>query len=71
MRSGYAVSINEIDRIDREGFEEHEVARIEPLWDKDVLAAHTFNFVPGLTVVDALVRRPWNNSAPWGTSGSR
>jgi len=57
-RYGHAVSIQDVRRPDRHTFEEKEVGRIEPTWDPRVVAAHTFNMVPGLSMIDALVRRP-------------
>ena len=53
---GRAIVVNEILRLDDDGFEEREVGRIEPNWEPDVLRVHTFNTVPGLTVVDCLKR---------------
>jgi hypothetical protein len=55
-RYGRAVVMNEVLRLDDDGFEEREVGRIEPDWSPDVVAVHTFNAVPGLTVVDCLRR---------------
>lgn len=58
---GRAVVVNEVLRLDREGFEERCVGRLDPNWDRRVTRVHTFNRVPGLTVVDCLVtdsRRP-------------
>lgn len=57
-RYGRAVAINRIRHMDSSRFEEDVVARIEPRWDRRVIATHTFNMVPGLTVVDALMRSP-------------
>lgn len=56
-RYGYAISINEVSRIDDECFEEREISRIEPNWDPRIVATHTLNSVPGLTVVDGLRMR--------------
>lgn len=56
-RYGYAVVINEIERLDTESFVEREVARLRPVWDRNVTATHTFNSVPGLTVCDVRLRR--------------
>lgn len=55
-RYGYGVSINVITQLDDHGFEEREVSRMEPNWDRSVVATHTLNTVPGLTVVDARLR---------------
>ena len=57
QRYGYATTIQRIEALDRQTFREREVGRIEPSWDTDILATHTFNMVPGLTTVDVLRRR--------------
>lgn len=57
---GAATVLNEIVRLDRDGYAEQPAARIEPRWAPGLLATHTFNRVEGLTVVDALrLRRKW------------
>lgn len=53
-RYGRAVVIHEVLRLDSEGFEEREVGRIEPDWNSRTVGVHTFNAVPGLTVIDCL-----------------
>ncbi len=58
QRYGFATTIQRVRALDRQSFVEEEVGRIEPTWDRNLLATHTFNMVPGLTVVDALRRRP-------------
>lgn len=57
---GYAIVLNQIVQLDKECFEEREVSRILPYWEKKLLATHTLNRVDGLTVVDAMkMRRKW------------
>jgi hypothetical protein len=57
---GYALSINRITRLDKEVYQEEQVARILPEWHKDVLATHTLNSDGGMTVIDVyLKRRKW------------
>ena len=65
-RYGYATVINEITRLDGERFEEREVSRLQPGWDRAAVATHTFNSVPGLTVCDVRLRlRPaWLRRRP-------
>ena len=41
-----------------EDFEETEVCRILPDWDRSLLATHTYNREGELTVLDCLVERP-------------
>ena len=54
---GYAVDIRRITRIDLDRYEEVPMTRIDPTWDPRVAGVHTINHVPGLTVIDARVRR--------------
>ena len=50
-----------IRRLDPEGYEEEEAGRIEPHWERRLEGVHTYNHVPGMTVIDAKWRR-----ARWG-----
>jgi hypothetical protein len=54
---GAAVVINRVDRLTPTEFQETAVSRLEPKWAPNLLATHTLNSAPGLTVVDVLVRR--------------
>jgi hypothetical protein len=54
---GYAVSLNKIVQLDRDQFQETEVSKILPHWDKRILAVHTLNSVDRLTVIDGLTKR--------------
>jgi hypothetical protein len=54
---GYAVQINQITRLDPQGYSEVPVTRLTPNWRPDVSGVHTVNSAPGLTVVDARIRR--------------
>ncbi len=56
-RYGWAVSFQRVDRLDRDGFVETEVGRIEPRWRPGLLATHTYNRTGDLVVVDAMGRR--------------
>lgn len=53
-RYGFATTFQKVCELNERTFREEEVGRIEPSWDDDLLATHTFNMVPGLTTVDAL-----------------
>lgn len=57
-RYGYGLNINEITGLDCEQYAERLVTSAGPDWSPDVLGVHTFSAVPGLTMADALVRRP-------------
>ena len=54
---GSAISINLVERLDRDEYVEREVSRIEPSWKPGVLCTHTFNENRGLTVIDGRWRR--------------
>ena len=56
-RYGYAMSINRITKLDREGFQEEEVSTILPNWNKNLLGTHTLSIAGDLTVVDCLMKR--------------
>jgi hypothetical protein len=57
-RYGYAITINRVDRIDPDGYEEVEVSKILPTWMPGIRATHTINAADDLTVVDAIAWRP-------------
>jgi hypothetical protein len=54
---GYAVAIRRITRIDPDCYDEVSATRIDPTWDRRVVGVHTVNAIPGLTVIDARIRR--------------
>ena len=54
---GYAISLNKIKQLSPEAFEEEEVSKIIPQWDRNVIATHTLNSAGDLTVIDCLMRR--------------
>lgn len=60
-RYGYAMSINRITKLDREGFREEQVSSILPNWNNKLLGTHTLSICGDLTVIDCLVkRRRWS-----------
>jgi len=56
-RYGYALRVNEILTLTEDDYEEIEVSRIEPRWDRSVKAVHTLSQAGRLTVIDAKLRR--------------
>jgi hypothetical protein len=54
---GSGVEIRRITRLEPNAYDEVPATRIDPLWDRRVVGVHTVNHIPGLTVVDARVRR--------------
>lgn len=57
IRYGYGFNINEITTLNKLEYEEKIVASIEPLWDRSIVATHTFNREKNLSVIDAVIRR--------------
>ena len=57
VRYGYAITINEITTLSEESYDERQVDRIKPNWDKRIVATHTLSYAPGLTVMDCLQPR--------------
>ena len=65
LRYGYATTINQVTKLDACEYNETEVLKILPDWDKDIIGIHTVNLVDDLTVVDCLARRRrFGNFAP-------
>ncbi len=54
-RYGRATVIQRITRLDLDGYAEVEVARIEPTWDRRLIATHTYNEAGALAMVDGLM----------------
>jgi hypothetical protein len=57
VRYGYATRLHEIVTLTEDDYIEKEIARIEPTWDRRIVATHTLAYVPGLTMIDALQPR--------------
>lgn len=56
-RYGFGLKINKIIILNENEYEEIEIESIEPDWDKQIIAIHTFNHLGNLTVADGLLRR--------------
>lgn len=54
---GYAISVNQVLRLDAEAYEEVEVTRIEPRWRAGLVATRTLNHAGRLTCIDGVERR--------------
>lgn len=65
---GRSIRFFEIDRLDKGGYEEHEIGRLQPADASDVSGIHTYNRIAGLEVTDVRRRRrrvaPSSESAP-------
>lgn len=54
---GYGMVIHQIIALNEENYEEKIVDSILPEWENDLIGTHTLNWVGGLTIIDALVKR--------------
>lgn len=57
IRYGYAISINRIDRIDIDEYNETELFKLPPNWTNGLLGAHTLNMCDGIAFTDGFGRR--------------
>jgi len=66
IRYGHSLQINRIDRLSATEYAEEEIRSFEPEPDSGIIAMHTLNRAPGLSVMDAKLRRWrwWNPTAP-------
>ena len=55
---GYGIRLHELLTLTEEEYQEREVCFIEPRWAPDLIGVHTLNFAQGISVADALIRRP-------------
>lgn len=49
---GYAVVFNEVTRLDREGYAEHPIGRLDPHWTPGLRGCHTYSSAGGIEVID-------------------
>lgn len=54
---GYGFNFNEIVTLNEDDYQEREVLRVRPDWDKSLIATHTFAHADQLTVIDVCMRR--------------
>ena len=54
---GYGMVIHQIIELNEENYKEKIVDSILPEWNKDLIGTHTLNWVGGLTIIDALIKR--------------
>jgi hypothetical protein len=61
---GYAVSINRVELLDPQRYEETPVGRLAPDWSQEMRCLHTFGALGRLRVIDYMVRRAkWSGEA--------
>jgi len=58
IRYGYGLVFNKITILNELEYKEETVKVVEPDWDKKILGLHTFCNENGLTVIDAILKRP-------------
>ncbi len=55
---GYGFHIHEVEVLTETDYSERVVTSARPDWEKNIISTHTFAYETGLTVIDALMRRP-------------
>lgn len=71
LRYGYATTINKVTELGPVAYNETEVLKILPDWDKDIIGVHTLNSDDDLVVIDCLwKRRRLQNVPPRPPKGS-
>ena len=54
---GYGISINQINNITKNEYEETSITSILPNWDNNITGVHTFAYDSGLSMIDAKIKR--------------
>ena len=54
---GYGISINQINNITKNEYEETSITSILPNWDNNITGVHTFAYDSGLSMIDAKMKR--------------
>jgi hypothetical protein len=71
VRYGYATTVNKVTQLSAVAYNETEVLKIVPDWDKDIIGVHTVNWDDDLVVIDCLwKRRRLQNVPPRPPKGS-
>ena len=55
-RYGHGMRFNEIKILNENEYEEIEIGRVYPDWNKNIIATHTFNSAGNLTIIDGIFR---------------
>ena len=62
IRYGYATTISRVTKLSPSEYNETQVLKILPEWDKKIIAIHTLNVLEGITVIDCMAKRsPFSN----------
>ncbi len=59
---GYGVNLNEIMVLNEKEYQEKTVVSIEPDWDKEVIATHSYSKAKDLVVMDGIILRKIKNT---------
>ena len=54
---GYGISVNQINNITKNEYQETIVTSILPNWDNNISRVHTFAYDDGLSMIDAKIKR--------------
>jgi len=54
---GYGMQINHIIQLTKTEYKEECIDKIEPLWEKKIIATHTLNCADNLTIIDGMMKR--------------
>jgi len=55
---GYGYNLNEVHTLTPTQYREYPIRTVTPTWRTDIVSTHSYNSVPGLSVIDAQVVRP-------------
>lgn len=54
---GFGFNLNEIEVLSKTEYREKRILNVRPDWDHQLSRTHSFNHVPGCTVIDAVIQR--------------
>ncbi len=54
---GYGFNLNEIEVLTETEYREKRILNVRPDWDRKLTRTHSFNHLPGVTVIDAVIQR--------------
>jgi len=66
LRYGYGTTISKVTKLSPSEYNETEVLKIVPDWDRDIIGVHTVNLLEEITVIDCLTKRSRFRSSTLG-----
>ncbi|MEO1624197.1 MAG: hypothetical protein AAFV25_03490 [Bacteroidota bacterium] len=54
---GYGFNLNVVEELSETTYRERVLRRVRPDWDASIRRTHSFNHLPGITVIDGLIQR--------------